>query len=153
MTGDPTIQRADLARRRQQATEIVTAYVRRNPMPRDALPVLIRDVLAALALEPVPTAPAKRCGRCAPRVLRPPTAPAVPIAESVSADWIVSLETGQRLKTLERHLRAHGLTPGEYRARWGLPADYPISAPAFAARRSAFGRELGAGRVPRLGEQ
>ena len=85
-------------------------------MPRDALPGLICYVFAALALEPSPEASAKRCSWCAPRVLRPPTAPAVPIADSVSAEWIVSLETGQRLKTLERHLQAHGLTPDGYRA-------------------------------------
>ncbi len=67
----------------------------------------------------------------------------MPIAGSVTPDYIVSLETGQRFKVLERHVRSLGLTPTGYRRRWGLPKDYPMAAPNYAAFRSGIGRALG----------
>jgi len=72
--------------------------------------------------------------------------PAVPIEESVQPDYIVCLEDGQRMKMLKRHLRTHyDMTPEEYRAKWGLSADYPMTAPDYAARRSKLAREIGLG--------
>jgi predicted transcriptional regulator len=73
--------------------------------------------------------------------------PAVPIRKSVTAEYIVCLEDGRKLKMLKRYLRAtYGMTPDQYRARWNLPADYPMVAPAYAERRSDLARANGLGR-------
>ncbi len=75
-----------------------------------------------------------------------PQKPAVPIKRSVHPDHIVCLEDGKRLKMLKRHLSAtYGMTPAEYRAKWGLPTDYPMVAPEYAARRSEFAKTIGLG--------
>jgi predicted transcriptional regulator len=76
--------------------------------------------------------------------------PAVPVEESVSDDWIVCLEDGKRLKLLKRYLMTHhGMTPQEYRAKWGLPPDYPMAAPSYSRERSAMARKIGLGRKRR----
>ena len=73
--------------------------------------------------------------------------PAVPIRKSVTPDYIISLEDGRKFKSLRRHLSSqYGLTPDEYRAKWGLPADYPMVAPNYAAARSALAKTMGLGR-------
>ena len=73
--------------------------------------------------------------------------PAVPIRKSVTAEYIVCLEDGRKLKMLKRHLSAtYGMTPDQYRARWNLPADYPMVAPAYAEKRSDLARASGLGR-------
>ena len=75
--------------------------------------------------------------------------PAVPIRKSVTSEFIVCLEDGKKLKTLKRHLAvSYNLTPAAYRQRWGLPNDYPMVAPAYAALRSAVAKSLGLGRKP-----
>ena len=77
---------------------------------------------------------------------RPPKAP-VPIRRSVTPDYIVCLEDGKKLKMLKRHLRTvYGMTPEEYRAKWGLPSDYPMVAPNYSRQRSAFAKKIGLGR-------
>jgi predicted transcriptional regulator len=74
--------------------------------------------------------------------------PAVPVKKSISADYIVCLEDGKKLKMLKRYLRSqYGMTPEEYRARWGLPADYPMVAPNYAAQRSKLAKQIGLGRA------
>ena len=76
-----------------------------------------------------------------------PQRPAVPIRKSVTAEYIVCLEDGRKLKMLKRHLRStYGMTPDEYRAKWNLPADYPMVAPAYAEKRSEFAKAIGLGR-------
>ena len=76
--------------------------------------------------------------------------PAVPIKKSVTPNYIVCLEDGKQLKMLKRYLRnTHGMTPDEYRKRWGLPADYPMVAPNYAKQRSKIAKSLGLGTVPR----
>ena len=115
---------------------IVAAYVSRNPVATDGLPDLIRTVHEALVrlAQPEP-----------PREERP--RPAVPISRSVQDDHIVCLEDGKKLKMLKRYLRSrYDMSPEEYRRRWGLPADYPMVAPAYAARRSDFAKQIGLGR-------
>lgn len=118
--------------------EIVSAYVSRNAAPADALPDIIRSVhgaLASLTSPQTPEAPPER-----PK-------PAVPIARSVQHDYIVCLEDGKRLKMLKRYLRSrYDMDPDEYRRRWGLPPDYPMVAPAYAARRSDFAKKIGLGK-------
>jgi len=77
-------------------------------------------------------------------------APAVPIKKSVTPDYIVCLEDGRQLKMLKRYLRnTHGMTPDEYRKRWGLSADYPMVAPKYAEKRSKIAKSLGLGTMPR----
>jgi predicted transcriptional regulator len=73
--------------------------------------------------------------------------PAVPVNKSIHADYIVCLEDGKRLKMLKRYLRStYNISPDEYRKRWGLPADYPMVAPSYAAKRSEFAKNIGLGR-------
>lgn len=118
--------------------EIVAAYVSRNAVAPDAVPDLIRSVNEALATLTGAAAPAQPEER--PR-------PAVPISKSVQTDYIVCLEDGKRLKMLKRYLRSrYDLSPEEYRRRWNLPPDYPMVAPAYAARRSDFAKKIGLGR-------
>ena len=120
------------------ATEIVAAYVSNNTVPTQQLAEIIRAIHASLAgldSEAPPSAGGE--------------APAVPIKKSVTPDFIVCLEDGKKLKMLKRHLRtAFNLTPDTYRAKWGLPADYPMVAPNYAAQRSAFAKKIGLGRKP-----
>lgn len=75
--------------------------------------------------------------------------PAVPIKKSVTPDYLICLEDGKRFKSLKRHLATHySLTPEQYREKWGLPADYPMVAPNYAARRSQLAKKIGLGRKP-----
>jgi predicted transcriptional regulator len=116
------------------ATKIVSAYVRGNAISPDQVPALIADVRGALhgaGTLPTETEPLK---------------PAVSIRRSVAADHIVCLEDGRRLKSIRRHLTAaHGLTPQQYREKWGLPGDYPLVAPAYAQTRSELAKSMGLG--------
>ena len=117
--------------------EIVAAYVSRNSVTVEAVPEIIRTVHQALE--------GLAHGTIAEPEERPK--PAVPVGRSVQHDYIVCLEDGKKLKMLKRYLRSrYNMTPEEYRRRWGLPADYPMVAPAYAARRSAFAKEIGLGR-------
>ena len=120
--------------------EVVAAYVSNNPVPASELPALIGHIHAAL----------KGVGggtvQEAPEALKP----AVPIKKSVTPDYIISLEDGKKFKSLKRHLATHyGLSPEEYRAKWNLPADYPMVAPNYAAARSALAKTMGLGRKPK----
>ena len=118
--------------------DIVAAYVSRNPVPTDALPEIIRTVhkaLVGLSGGSTVAAPEER-----PK-------PAVPVGRSVQQDYIVCLEDGKRLKMLKRYLRSRfDMSPDDYRRRWGLAPDYPMVAPAYAARRSEFAKQIGLGR-------
>jgi predicted transcriptional regulator len=115
--------------------KIVSAHVSHNAIQTDALPTLIRSVFTTLSGVGRTVAPA------------PALVPAVPIRKSVFADHIVCLEDGKKLKMLKRHLAtAFGMTPQQYRERWGLPADYPMVAPDYADRRSALAKQIGLGR-------
>ena len=121
----------------RMATEIVAAYVRNNTVASNQVPEVINTVYAALqALN----------GGTAEAPSEPPK-PAVSVRRSVMPDHIVCLEDGKKLKMLKRHLRAaYDMTPEEYRAKWGLPADYPMVAPNYAQQRSAFAKKIGLGR-------
>lgn len=115
--------------------EIVAAYVGRNSVAPEAVPDLLRTVHGALrGLTDAPAAADER-----PK-------PAVPISKSIQHDFIVCLEDGKKLKMLKRYLRSrYDMSPDDYRRRWGLPPDYPMVAPAYAARRSDFARQIGLG--------
>jgi len=116
-------------------TEIVSAYVSKNPVAAEDLPNVIKSVHATLG---------GFQGAEGVVLARPP---AVPVKKSVTPDYIVCLEDGRKLKMLKRYLRAqYGLTPEAYRAKWNLPADYPMTAPNYAARRSEFAKQSGLGK-------
>lgn len=81
---------------------------------------------------------------------QPAPQPAVPVRKSIQDDFIICLEDGKKFKSLKRHISAHyGLTPEEYRTKWGLPADYPMVAPNYAAARSQLAKKMGLGKKPR----
>jgi len=117
-------------------TEIVAAHVSNNTVPLGDLPQLINQVYNSLAnIGAMPVAPAER------------PQPAVPVKKSVQPDFIICLEDGKKLKMLKRYLRStYGMSPDDYRKRWGLPADYPMVAPSYAARRSEFAKRIGLGK-------
>jgi predicted transcriptional regulator len=120
------------------SSDIVSAYVGRNVVGVGAVPDVLTQVYQALTRLGEPEAPV-----AAPQRQRP----AVPVARSVQHDHIVCLEDGKKLKMLKRYLRSRfDLSPEEYRRKWGLPPDYPMVAPAYAERRSAFAKEIGLGR-------
>ena len=115
--------------------EIVSAYVANNNVDPADLPNLIREIHSALT----------QAGNVQ-AISGTELSPAVAIKKSVSADYIVCLEDGKRFKSLKRHLHTHyNLSPEEYRAKWGLPHDYPMVAPNYAKTRSALAREMGLG--------
>ena len=123
------------------AAEIVAAYVGNNAVPANELPALIKDVYGALS-DAVN-------GAAAPAQPAEELKPAVPIRRSVTDDYIVCLECGGKFKSLRRHLKSrHNLTPEEYRAKWGLPADYPMVAKNYREARSRLAKDMGLGRRP-----
>ena len=122
----------------KQVTEIVAAYLSKNEVAAADLPALIKSVHDTLG------------GFGGADAGSPGKAPAVPIKKSVTPDFIICLEDGKKLKMLKRYLRArYGLTPDAYRARWNLPADYPMTAPNYAAKRSDFAKQIGLGKPVR----
>ncbi|UFN47799.1 MucR family transcriptional regulator [Roseomonas sp. OT10] len=116
--------------------KIVAAHVSNNTVHSAELPVLITEVhRALLGLGRPPEAePAVR------------PEPAVPVRKSITSEYLVCLEDGKKLKMLKRHLKtAYGMTPEQYRERWGLPADYPMVAPSYAEHRSSLAKRSGLG--------
>lgn len=123
----------------RMVSKVVAAYVRHNPIPGAQVPELIHSVFSALALSSEP----------APSISVEPQKPAVPIKKSITPDYLICLEDGRKLKMLKRHLRtAYGMSPEDYRAKWSLPADYPMVAPNYAEQRSQFAKDIGLGRKP-----
>ncbi|HEX4533909.1 MAG TPA: MucR family transcriptional regulator [Rhizomicrobium sp.] len=119
------------------ASEIVSAYVSNNTVPVSELPAMIKSVHSTLG-------GLSGSGHGEPSTTQKP---AVPVKRSVTPEYIVCLEDGKKLKMLKRYLRSnYNLTPEEYRAKWGLPADYPMVAPNYAAQRSEFAKKIGLGR-------
>jgi predicted transcriptional regulator len=120
------------------ASDIVAAYVANNPIPIGEIPGMIKSIHATLgglangiAVDGLST-----------------QKPAIPVKKSITPEYIICLEDGKKLKMLKRYLRSrYSLTPEEYRAKWGLPADYPMVAPNYAAQRSEFAKKIGLGRT------
>ena len=119
------------------ASEIVAAYVSNNPVPVAELPGMIKSVHATLGgLVSHPHSESVNTQK-----------PAVPVRRSVMPEYIICLEDGKKLKMLKRYLRSrYNLSPEDYRAKWGLPADYPMVAPHYAAQRSEFAKKIGLGK-------
>lgn len=128
------VSREDVMR---MAVDIVASYIGQNATPAAQIPDIIKTVFGSLsALE----------GGSAESVTEPQK-PAVPVRRSITPEAIICLEDGKKLKMLKRHLRTtYGLTPEEYRAKWGLPPDYPMVAPNYAKQRSEFAKKIGLGR-------
>jgi predicted transcriptional regulator len=122
------------------ASNIVAAYLTRNETSPAAVPQIISSVFNTLS----------GLGEIAAAAPRTRATPAVPVARSVTPDYIVCLEDGRRLKMLKRHLRSvFNMTPAEYRAKWGLPRDYPMVAANYAQRRSELAKTIGLGKKGR----
>lgn len=120
--------------------DIVSAFVSNNSLAAGELPGLITSVHEVLAQLSSRTSQTES----------PPLTPAVPVRRSVTQDFIVCLEDGKKFKSLKRHLRTrYNLSPDEYRARWGLPDDYPMVAPSYAETRSQLARTMGLGQQRR----
>lgn len=117
-------------------TGIVANYVSKNSVTPDALPGLIASVHAALANVSGQAVEAE------PEIERPSAAA---IRKSIKPDGLVSFEDGRSYKSLKRHLSTRGMTPDEYRAKWGLPKDYPMVSPQYSAARSALAKQMGLG--------
>jgi predicted transcriptional regulator len=121
--------------------DIVSAHVSNNSVSANELPSLISSVyssLAGLGGAPVP--------------VEEKLVPAVSVRSSIKPDYIVCLEDGKKLKMLKRHLMTHyGMTPDDYRAKWGLPADYPMVAPNYAEQRRSLAKQIGLGTKGRGG--
>jgi predicted transcriptional regulator len=126
---------------------IAASYLRRNSIGVDQIGTVVSAITRAIK-----QAKKELAGEIVQAEVRPEPAeeqrtPAVPIKRSVQRDYLVCLEEGSKAKTLKRHLHvAHGLTPQQYRERWGLPRDYPMVAPAYREQRSAVAKQLGLGR-------
>ncbi len=122
----------------EMTAEIVAAYVGNNSVPSSELPVLIRGVYESL--QGISSNPAE--------VAKADLKPAVSVKKSVADDYIVCLEDGKKFKSLKRHLRAkYGMSPEEYREKWGLPADYPMVSPSYARERSRLAKKMGLGQA------
>jgi predicted transcriptional regulator len=120
------------------ASDIVAAYVSNNPVPIAEIPGMIKSIHATLG------------GLAGTMPIDLPTnqKPAVSVKKSITPEYIVCLEDGKKLKMLKRYLRSrYSLSPEEYRAKWSLPADYPMVAPNYAAQRSEFAKKIGLGRT------
>jgi predicted transcriptional regulator len=122
------------------AAEIVAAYVVKNAVQRADLPSLIATVHSALS----------QAARGATEQPQEALRPAVPIKKSITPDFLISLEDGKRYKSLKRHLRtSYNMTPDQYRAKWGLPLEYPMVAPNYAKARSQLAKTMGLGQKRR----
>ena len=127
------VPRAEMLR---LASTIVSAHLSNNSVPLADLPAMIRDVYDALASNVTAPAPAPD--------------PAVPIKKSITQDYLICLDDGKKLKMLKRHLKtAYGMSPEDYRTKWGLNSDYPMVAPAYAKKRSDLAKAIGLGQARR----
>lgn len=134
-TDSQTLSNADLTR---LSADMVACFVANNSVPVSVLPELIRTIHQTLSDLDAPTPVAAPVEK---------QKPAAPISRSVQDDYIICLEDGAKLKMLKRYLRSRfNLSPDDYRRKWGLPPDYPMVAPAYAARRSEFARKIGLGK-------
>lgn len=119
----------------EHVAEIVAAYVGNNTVAPDDVPGLVAQTHAALT----------GCANGEANAAEPQE-PAVPVAKSITDDYIICLEDGQKFKSLKRHLGTkYGMTPDEYRSKWGLPATYPMVAPSYSKRRSQLAQKNGLG--------
>lgn len=126
------------------ASNIVAAYVSNNPIPASDVPTMIKTIHGTLG--GLVGASKGEVGTT--------QKPAIAVKRSITPDYIICLEDGKKLKMLKRYLRSnYGMTPEAYRAKWALPADYPMVAPNYAAQRSEFAKKIGLGRSSSSGRR
>ena len=118
------------------AADIVSAFVSNNTVPATELPGMIQQVYKALNDSATGAKPEEAVA---------PLTPAVPVKKSITPDYLISLEDGRHYKSLKRHLSTRGMTPDEYRSKWGLARDYPMVAASYSAQRSQLAKTLGLG--------
>ena len=136
MADEQPIDKADLL---ALSADVVSSYVGNNTMQPDQVSEMLKTVYQTMASlsEPVVEEPEE-------------LVPAVSIKKSITDDYIICLEDGKKLKMLKRHLMAaYGMTPDDYREKWGLKSDYPMVAPSYAAKRQELAKKIGLGRKPR----
>lgn len=123
----------------KMSSQIASAYLSNNLIPAEQISDVIRSIYDSLRhIE---------SGYAEDGFYNRDLRPAVPIKKSITDDYIICLEDGKKLKMLKRHIRTvYKMTPEEYRAKWGLPSDYPMVAPNYAVRRSQFAKNIGLGR-------
>ena len=122
----------------RMTADVVAAYVSNNSLPSAQLPDVIASVYGCL----------RGLGKAPGEAMSEALRPAVPVRKSITPDYLICLEDGRKLKMLKRHLRTtYKMTPDQYRAKWGLPSDYPMVAPNYAEQRSAFAKKIGLGRA------
>lgn len=122
------------------AADIVSAYVSNNSVAAADLPGLINSVHNALANV--------SAGKV--EIVAEPQKPMISVKKSITPDYIICLEDGKKFKSLKRHLRTqYNMSPEDYREKWGLPADYPMVAPNYAAARSQLAKQMGLGQQRR----
>lgn len=120
----------------EMTADIVSAYVSNNTVSADALPGLIANIHSALTATTGP----------APIEPTAPQEPAVSVRKSITPDYLICIEDGRKFKSLKRHLRTkYDMSPEQYREKWGLPKDYPMVAPNYAAARSNLAKAMGLG--------
>ena len=137
MSEEETVEKGELL---ALSADVVSSYVGNNTVQPDQVTDMLRSVFETLTSLSGPEEPE-------PEVLEP----AVPIRKSVTDDFIICLEDGKKLKMLKRHLMtAYGMTPDDYRQKWGLKPDYPMVAPSYAAKRQQLAKKIGLGRKPRI---
>lgn len=122
---------------------MATTYFESNKVEIDQVPDVIRTIHGALAQAESGVEPE-------PEVERPTPAQ---IRRSMSGDRLISFEDGKPYTSLKRHLTTRGMSPAEYRAKWGLPADYPMVSPSYSAKRSELAKSLGLGRKAGAGSK
>lgn len=139
---DETLPQIDQEEILRMTTDIVASFLTHNSVPADSIPDLIRSVHSTMG--EISGSSSKP---------EPKSKPAVPVSKSISDEHIVCLEDGKKLKMLKRYLRSqYDMSPDEYRRKWGLPSDYPMVAPAYSRKRSAFAKDIGLGRGGRKGK-
>ncbi len=120
--------------------DIVSAYVSNNSVSAGEIPALINQIHSALL----------RVSTGSSEAPAEPLKPAIPVKKSITPDYIICLENGKKFKSLKRHLRTqYNVTPEQYRDKWGLPPDYPMVAPNYAAARSQLAKQMGLGQQRR----
>lgn len=136
---DETLPMIDEEELLRMTTDIVASFLTHNSVPADSVPDLIRSVHSTMG---------EISGTSAKP--EPKAKPAVPVSKSINDEYIVCLEDGKKLKMLKRYLRSqYDMSPDDYRRKWGLPSDYPMVAPAYSRKRSAFAKDIGLGRGKR----
>ena len=137
MSQEAMQQKAEQGDILRMTAEVVAAYVGNNSLSATQLPEVINTVYGIF----------NRVNGATTLANGQPQKAAIPVRRSITPDYIVCLEDGKKLKMLKRHLRTvYGLSPDEYRAKWGLPTDYPMVAPNYSKQRSAFAKKIGLGR-------